>query len=237
MKIGIPQQPNRRTAIVAGFSYLISLVIVVYVNFGIHDRLIVVDNPSETARHILSQEQLFRIGIAGDILYCACIVVLLTALYILLRSVNPALALLGALMRLVWVLMWLVMTLNLFDVLRLLHEAAGVRPADAGQLQVLASLKLKARFDYYYVGLLYGSIASTVCGYLWLKSRYVPRALSLFGLISSAWCVFCTLVFYVFPHFDDTVNLWWFDSPMAIFDILISFWLIIKGIRIHHPAK
>jgi hypothetical protein len=27
--------------------------------------------------------------------------------------------------------------------------------------------------DYYYVGLLFGALASTVCGYLWLKSRYI----------------------------------------------------------------
>jgi hypothetical protein len=36
---------------------------VVYVNFGIHDRLIDVNNAAETARNILANERLFRIGI------------------------------------------------------------------------------------------------------------------------------------------------------------------------------
>jgi hypothetical protein len=27
------------------------------------------------------------------------------------------------------------------------------------------------------------------------------------------------------------VNLWWFDTPLAIFDIILSFWLLFKGLR------
>ena len=67
--------------------------------------------------------------------------------------------------------------------------------------------------------------------YLWFKSRYIPRALAGFGVISSAFCLACTLVFYIFPGFDKIVNLWWFDTPMGIFDIVLSFWLLFKGLR------
>jgi hypothetical protein len=225
-----PIDDSQRTAAkIAGFSYLITFATVVYVNFGIHDRLIS-NNNAETARNILAHERLFRIGIVGDLIYCVGVVVLLTALYVILKPVNRGLALLAAFWRLVWVLMWLVMTLHLFDALRLLSSADISRAFDADHLQALASLYLGTRFDYYYVGLLFGALASTVCGYLWFKSRYIPRALAAFGVISSAFCVACTLVFYVFPHFDKIVNLWWFDSPMGIFDIVLSFWLLFKGL-------
>jgi hypothetical protein len=63
------------------------------------------------------------------------------------------------------------------------------------------------------------------------KSNYIPRALAVFGVTSSAWCVACTLIFYVFPDFSKAVNLWWFDSPMAIFELALSGWLLFKGIR------
>jgi hypothetical protein len=63
---------------------------------------------------------------------------------------------------------------------------------------------------------------------LWLNSRYIPRALAVFGVISSAWCVARTLAFYIFPKFADVVNLWWFDMPMEIFDAVTSFWLLFK---------
>jgi hypothetical protein len=224
-------KPQRMAAIAAGFSYLITFAIVVYVNFGIHGRLIVENNAAETAQNILRHEQLFRIGIVGDLIYCTGIVVLLTALYVILKPVNWGLALLAALWRFVWVLMWLAMTLNLFSALKLLSGANYLRAFEMEQLQTLARFYLGSSFDYYYVGLLFNALASTVCGYLWYKSRYIPRALAAFGVISSVFCVACTLVFYIFPDFNKIVNLWWFDSPMSIFDIILSFWLLFKGLK------
>lgn len=230
MTIGPIDESQRKAARVVGFAYLITLVTVVYANFGIHDRLIVASN-ALTAQNILAHERLFRIGVAGDLIYCAGIIVLLTALYVVLEPVSRGLALLAAFWRLVFVLMWLAMALNLFNALRLLSGSDYSRAFEAEPLQALASLYLGSRFDYYYVGLLFGALASTVCGCLWFKSRYIPRALAGFGIISSAFCVACTLVFYVFPNFDKHVNLWWFDSPMTIFDIVLSFWLLFKGLK------
>jgi hypothetical protein len=228
-KIEVPPQVAAR---VAGLAYLITFAIVVSVNFGIHERLIVDGNGVETARRILAHEALFRAGIAGDILYCAGMVVLLAALYVILKAVNRGLALLAALWRFVWVLMWLAMTLNLFDALRLLRGTDSLGALGADRIQGLAMFYLEARFDYYYVGLLFGSLASTLCAYLWWKSDYVPRVLAVFGIGASAWCVACTLIFYVFPGFDRLVNLWWFDTPMGLFDLATGFWLLFKGLRL-----
>jgi Domain of unknown function (DUF4386) len=225
--IGQSQQTSAR---VAGAAYLITFATVVYVNFGIHDRLIA-ESSAETARNILAHETLFRVGILGDLVYCAGVVVLLTALYVILKPVSQTLALLAALWRLVWVLMWLAMTLHLFDALRLVHNTDYLQALEPQRAQALARLYLDTRFDYYYVGLFFGSLASTLCAYLWLKSSYVPRLLALFGLISSAWCVACTVIFYIFPRFDVIVNLWWFDTPMGLFDIALSLWLLFKGLR------
>jgi hypothetical protein len=230
MTVNPLDESQRKAARVAGLAYLITFATVVYVNFGIHDRLIVQNN-AETVRNILAHERLFRIGIVGDLIYCVGVVVLLAALYVVLRPVSRGLALLAAFWRLVWVLMWLAMTLHLFDALRLLSGADYLQAFGAEQLQALARHYLGTRFDYYYVGLLFGALASTVCGYLWFKSRYIPRPLAAFGIVSSAFCVACTLVFYIFPGFDKTVSLWWFDTPMGVFDIALSFWLLFKGLR------
>jgi 4-amino-4-deoxy-L-arabinose transferase-like glycosyltransferase len=55
--------------------------------------------------------------------------------------------------------------------------------------------------------------------------------LALFGVISSAWCVLCAFVFLIFPGFNKIVNDYLFDSPMALFELVLSFWLLFKGIR------
>jgi len=74
---------------------------------------------------------------------------------VVLKPVNRGLALLAAFWRLVLVLMWLAMTLDLFAALRLLSGADYLQAFQAGRLQALPSLYLGTRFDYYYVGLLF----------------------------------------------------------------------------------
>ena len=80
-------------------------------------------------------------------------------------------------------------------------------------------------------------IASTLCSYLWLKSRYIPRALAAFGLIVSAWAVICTFIYFVFPAFPKTVNLYWFDSGLSIFEITLASWLLFKGLSPSRPLE
>jgi hypothetical protein len=227
---------QRAAAKVAGLAFPISFVTVVAVNFGIFARLIVSANPVETARNILAHETLFRIGIAGDMVYCVGTVVLLIALYVILKPVGQSLALFAAFGRLVHGLTWLLATINLFTALRLLSGADYSRAFGPDQLPALARLYLSG-YDEYYVGLLFWALGATVASYLWFKSNYIPRALAAFDVISSVWCAACTFVFYIFPDFAKIVNLWWFDSPMAVFELALSFWLLFKGLRPYGVAK
>src|SRR4029077_3293648 len=113
MAISPIDKSQRTAARIAGIAFPISFATVVAVNFGIFARLIIHGNPPETARNILAHETLFRIGVAGDMIYCVGDVVLLTALYVILKPVSQNLALLAAFGRLVHGLTWLLATLNL----------------------------------------------------------------------------------------------------------------------------
>jgi hypothetical protein len=113
-----------------------------------------------------------------------------------------------------------------------MHEATEVQTWEAAGVMRFATFYLRARFDQYYVGLLFCGIASAVCGYLWFRSEYIPRPLTVFGMVASAFCAVCTAVFLVYPDFAATVNLWWFDTPMGIFDLATSFWLLFRGLRV-----
>lgn len=230
MTISIIDESQRKAAKIAGFSFLFAMAIVVIANYGISFRLIVPGNAAETARNIMAHETLFRISIACDLIYLANVVVLLAALYVILKPVNRNVALVAAFCRLVYALMWGIIALNMLGALRLLGDAAYLPVFGADQLQTLARLHLAAGYDAYYVGLPFWTLASTVCSYLWFKSRYIPRALAAFGVISSAWCVFCAFAFIVFPNFQNTVHPGWFDMPMSIFEMALGLWLLFKGL-------
>jgi len=228
---------QRTAAKVAGISGLLTVAIVVFANYVLLNPLIVPGNAVETARNIVAHETQFRITAVCFLIYSAGVVVLLAALYLILRPVNQGLALVGALFRLVFALLWLLTTLNMLGALRHLGSASYLQVFEADRLQTLARLHLAANFDDYYVGLPFFGLAATVCSYLWLKSNYIPKSLSIFGLISSAWCVACALVFLIFPHFNKTVNDYWFDSPMALFELALSLWLLFKGLKLSESGE
>jgi hypothetical protein len=222
-------ESQRKAARVVGFTLLFAIAIVVLANYGIAFRLIVPGNAVDTARNIMAHETLFRINIACNLIYAMNVVVLLAALYVVLKPVNPGLALVAAFCRLVYALMWSVTALNMLGALRLLGDAAYLPVFEADQLQTLARLHIS--IDAYYVGLPFWGLGSMVCSYLWFKSGYVPRALGAFGMIASAWCVICAFAFLVFPGFETTVNAYWFDMPLVIFETAFGLWLLVKGLR------
>ena len=223
---------SQRTAVkVAGFSGLFAFAIVVFANYVLLNPLIVPGNAAETARNIVAHQLQFRVTVTCFLLYSVTVVVLLAALYVILKPVNHGLALVGALFRLVFALMWLLSTLNMLGALRLLGSTPYLQVLEPDRLQALARLSVAATFDDYYVGLPFFGLAATVCAWLWLKSNYIPKGLSIFGVIASAWCVICAFIFLIFPHFNKIVNDYIFDTPMALFELVVSFWLLFKGLK------
>ncbi|HEY2954917.1 MAG TPA: DUF4386 domain-containing protein [Candidatus Eisenbacteria bacterium] len=227
----VPDPSQRSAARVAGIAYLLTFAVVVSANFGIFTRLSVPGDATATARNILAHEGLFRLYLACNVVYIAGVAVLLTALYTLLGPVHRGLALLAAISRLIFGLMWLLATVIQYFVLRLLHGAPYLNVFATEQQQALAKLYLGGSFETYYVGLPFYALASTLCSYLWLKSGQIPRWLAASGVIASGWCVLTAVAFIAIPHFEKIVNDWLFDSPMGLFELAVGGWLLFKGVR------
>ena len=217
---------------VAGWSGLLTSFIVVFGNYFLLNPLVVSGNAAATAQNFMAHETQIRLTVVCFLTYSLGVVVLLSALYVILKPVNPGLALAGALFRLVFGLLFLLSPLNLLTALRLLSNMNYLRTFEAEKLQALARLHIGAGFDDYYLGLPFFGLAATVCAWLWLKSACIPKGLSIFGVIASAWCVLCAFVFLIFPHFNKIVNDYLFDSPMALFELVVSFWLLFKGLAL-----
>jgi uncharacterized Tic20 family protein len=222
---------QRTAAKVAGLSFLITMALVVFANYGLLNPLIVHGNVAETARNIVAHETEFRITVVCFLIYSLGVFVLVTALYLILEPVSRFVALLGALSRFVFALLWLLTTLNLLASLRLLGSASYLQGFEPERLQILSRLFIAANFDAYYVGRPFFGLAATITAYLFLKSNYIPQSIAAFGLISSAWCVLCAFLYLLFPGFSKPVNPYWFDSPMAFFELVLAFWLLTKGLR------
>ena len=231
MTISAIDNSQRTAAKVAGWSGLLTFAIVVFGNYVLLNPLVVSGNAAATAQNMVAHQTQLRITVVCFLTYTLGVVVLLAALYVIFKPINPGLALAGALFRFVFALLWLLAPLNLLGALRLLSNANYLQVFEPDRLQALARLHLGANFDDYYVGLPFFGLAATVCAWLWLKSNYIPKGLAMFGIISSAWCVLCAFVFLIFPNFNKIVNDYIFDTPMAIFELVVSIWLLVKGLQ------
>src|SRR2546425_2491752 len=222
---------QRTAAKIAGVAGLLAFGLVVFGNYVLLDPLIIPRNAADTARNILAHQTQFRLALICFITYGIGAIVLSTALYVILAPINRGLALAGALFRLVFAILWLIAPLNSLAALRLLGDASYLKVFEPDRVQALARVQLAGSFDDYYAGLPFFGLAATVCAWLWLKSNYIPKGLSIFGVIASAWCVFCAFVYLIFPNFNKIVNDYIFDSPMALFELTVTVWLLIKGLK------
>jgi hypothetical protein len=124
-----------------------------------------------------------------------------------------------------------VMTLSSFDVLRVLSGAAYSRGFEADRLQALARIYIGAHADGYNVAEIFLGLGSTVFACLWLKSRYIPRALAVWDVFSSVLVAIATLTFVICPHFTDIADPGCY-VPIATFELTMGLWLLIKGLRL-----
>ena len=231
MTIDQIETSQRTAAKVAGIAGLVAVALVVFGNYVLLEPLLVPRNAADTARNILAHETQFRLALVCFITYGIGAIVLASALYAVFSPVSRGLALAGALFRLVFAILWLIAPINSLAALRLLGQAPYLTVFEPDRLQALARALIAGSFDDYYVGLPFFGLAATVCAWLWFKSKYIPRGLSIFGVIASAWCVLCAVIYLIFPTFNKIVNDYVFDSPMALFELVVSVWLLFKGLR------
>lgn len=226
-------ESQRRAAKVVGFTYLLALVTANFAEIYVPSKLIT-GSAAETARNIIAHERLFRLGIACDLLTFAIDVVLIAALYVVLKPVNRSLALVAAFWRLIETAVMVVAILGEFDVLRLLSGADYLRVFEADRLQSFAKLHIGAHGDSYLVGLFFFGLGSSIFAYLWFKSRYIPRALAAWGVFAALLVVAWTLASVILPNLPPKLELISLN-PIGIFELIMGFWLLIR--RLPQPDR
>jgi hypothetical protein len=221
---------GRKAARVAGFMYLFLLAPALFAEFGVRTRLVVHGDAAKTAENILASEGLYRIGIACDLVTSAGTVVLVVALYELLRPVSRNLALLAAFWRLVECAILGGITFASFVVLLLLNEGDSPRAFGADQLRELVSLSVAGHAAGFRVGGIFFGLGSALNSYLLFKSKYVPRILAALGIFASLLVLAFMFAFILFPPFLATGRLWTSNAVVIVFEATTGLWLLLKGI-------
>jgi hypothetical protein len=220
-----------KAAKVVGFTYLFALAPAIFAEFYVRAHLVVFDNAAQTALNIVRHERVFRLGIASNLTVFAVDVVLITALYVVLKPVNRRLALLAAGWGLIETAILVVVTLDDLDVLRILSGAEYLQVFEVSQLQALARLSIGAHDATYNVGLVFAGLRSTTYCYLWFKSGFIPRILAAWGMLASFLMGASAFSFIIFPELAKVVPVEIYGGPIFVFELTMGFWLLFKRLR------
>jgi len=226
---------NKKTARMAGFLYLIYMVISIFADVLGRSKLIVLGDAATTAGNIIASAWQFRIGFVVDLVGAVLFLLTAWALYVLLKPVNKNIALLFLLLNLGGVAVWCFSDLFLIASQLLVSGADYLKVFQADQLQALAMLSLYIYNNGFWgIAQIFFSAWLFPLGYLVFKSGFLPRIL---GVVLMVEC-FCWLLYPIqFFFFPGNVVLTYLSSAAGfIGEFSLMLWLLIMGAKEQKPA-
>ena len=216
---------------IAGFLYLIIILSSIFNEIFVRSNLVVSGDAATTADNIMASEWLFRLVTASDLIIFAGVVLLSLALYVILKTVNKNLALLALCWRLVEATLGCVTVLCSFIVLLLLNGENYSTAFETEQLPALVGLFLDVRTAGMDMVIIFCGLGSIVFCYLFFKSRYVPRILAAWGILSYLLITIYPFVNFLLPNRTGMPEIVVY-APGTLFEVMFGLWLLFKGIRI-----
>ncbi len=215
---------------VAGFLYLFANLFAPFTLLYLPSRFIVRGDAAATAGNIMASESLFRFGIVSNLFNSIANILLVLALYQLLKVVNRNMASLMVIFSLAAVPIAMLNELTQLAVLQLLSGAdyLGIFPTD--QLHALAYLFLRLHSQGLLIAQIFWGLWLFPMGYLVFKSGFLPRILGILLMIGCFGYVIQS--FAAFLGYN--VNIIFFTSWG---ELLLLLWLLIKGVNVEQWEK
>ncbi len=196
----------------------------------VDSRLVVSGDSVATVRNIVSHELLFRIGVASVLAMYAAVVVLAASLFVVLKAVDENLARLAMLLRVAEAILGAATTLLSFIALALLTARGQSNGMDVEHAHALAALLLDVRNAGLDIVLVFVGLGGTVFCYLFYESRYVPRALAAWGIITYLSMLLLAFVSMIFPRHPIVMETIPYSAG-ALFEVVFGLWLLFKPLR------
>jgi Domain of unknown function (DUF4386) len=204
-----------RYARIGGALYLVIIVAGIVGPLLTRDQLIVPDDAVATADNIAGSPELWRLGIAVDVVMQLCDVPVMLILFLLLSPVNKHVALLALLFNVVQTATLVANQLTLI----------AAQLLSAGQ-PTLTDLAVQAYSYGEALGLIFFGFTLLAEGYLIRHSGYLPRILGLLVQIGGVSYIVNSLLLLLAPDLGNIA----FLIPSFVAELSLALWLLIKGV-------
>lgn len=208
---------------ILGAAFLLQ-AIASFIGFALVDSLIVPGSIAESMANIANNPLQMRVSMVAQMITSLGVAMLGVLMYLVLKKQNKVVALIAMGFYLVEAAILAASRMPMFALLRISEES--VEAGHPESLQFLGNLFYESAEFGEWLHMLPFAIGATLFYYLFYQSRYIPRILSIWGLIAASAAVVGTLLV-----------LFGIDVPMIVFmpnlpfELAIGLWLLFKGIN------
>ncbi len=216
---------------IGGVLYLIIIVVGIFDEAFVRNRIIVSGDATATAANIRSLESLWRFGIAAEFFLLICAVALTLIFFVLLRPVSRDLALLAVFFNLVSLAVEAAVQLYLLGALFPLGKAEYLRAFQPEQLYALASLSVKSHGYGFGVALIFFGCVCLILGYLIFRSGFLPKVIGVLMQIAGLSYLTNSFALILAPTFANRI----FPAvlvPAFVGEASLCLWLLVKGVNV-----
>jgi hypothetical protein len=202
----------------AGVIYLAIIGLGLFGEVFVRGSLVVGGDAAATASNILGAQQLWRVGVATDLLMHVLDVPLIVFFYLLLKPIDRHLALLATVFNVVQTCILAANKLTLVAALSLVAS----KIADAPSLALMA---IDLHAHGFGIGLVFFGLTCVLRGILILRSTYVPRPLGVLLVLAGAGYLVNTFALLVHPPLAAAL----FPAillPALVAELALSIWLL-----------
>jgi len=228
---GITDISLRTAALVSGFSSILTAIVAGFAFGFVRTSLIVSGDAVVTVNNIMASEKLFRAGIFAWLIIIILDMLVAWSLYVFFKPINKSIALLAGWFGIAAATISGIAQLNVVIVLPLLSGADYLKAFEPAQLNTLALLFLNTFDKIWSIGLFVFGCHLLFRGILAFKSGFIPKIFGVLLLIASLCYLITTSANILLPNYDNyktTVDAV-ISAPLAIGELGLAFWLLIKG--------
>ncbi|MFC2086332.1 DUF4386 domain-containing protein [Bacteroidota bacterium] len=218
---------------IAGIMFLLNLIVPLLNWTFVLSKFNVAENVIATSNNIMANEFLFRFGITVELFMSVGLIVLALVLYKILKPVDKNLAMFALFLKLVEATLMAVTVLVPFIALQLLNKEVYLEVFTLEQLQAPIGLIFNSHTAITSIPMVFLGLDMIVFSYLFFKSKHIPQILAGFGIFSFTLILIQSIMYMLKPEYAImSINQIIFWSPSGLFEIIIGFWLIVKGAKI-----
>jgi hypothetical protein len=223
---------TKRQARLAGLLYFLASVPAPFGLIYVPNKLIVLNDATETANRIRASESLLRLGIGCELLSSIMFIFVVLALYRLLKPVNETHALAMMILILVSIPISLLSVVNEILALVVVSGANFLSVFDTGQLDALAYIFMRLHSRTTLVAEIFWGLWLFPFGILVIRSRFIPRILGYLLFLAALGYLASSVTFLLLPGYGPVVDR--FASQLPLCELPIILWLLIWGAKDQH---